>query len=85
MLDWQGDVSGKPTKKAAPKARSSDGLRAHYDFTKGVRGKYAKRFSGGTNLVRLEPDVARVFKTSRAVNRVLRAYIAERKRGASGA
>lgn len=32
----------------------------HYDFSKGVRGKYTKRFAQGTNLVLLEPDVAKV-------------------------
>ena len=42
------------------------------DFSKGVRGKYAKRFAEGTNLVRLEPDVAKAFPTSEAVNKALR-------------
>ena len=78
-------MSGRPTKKTPRKARSSDELRTHYDFSKGVRGKYAKEFARGTNLVLLEPDVARAFKSSRSVNRVLRAYLAERKRGAGGA
>jgi hypothetical protein len=85
VLDLRGVVSGRPTKKTPDKARSSGELRPHYDFSKGVRGKYAKRYARGTNLVLLEPDVARVFKSSRAVNRVLRAYLAERKRGAGGA
>ena len=39
----------------------------------GVRGKYAKRFSKGTNLIVLDPDVAKVFKDSKDVNNVLRA------------
>jgi hypothetical protein len=85
VLEWQGVVSGRPTKKSPRKPRSSDELRPHYDFSKGVRGKYAKRYARGTNLVLLEPDVARAFKSSRAVNRALRAYLAERKRKASGA
>jgi hypothetical protein len=85
VLELRGAVSGKPTKKTPRKARSSDELRPHYDFSKGVRGKYAKEFARGTNLVLLEPDVARAFKSSRSVNRVLRAYLAERKRGAGGA
>ncbi len=29
-------------------------MRDHYDFTKGVRGKYAKRYTEGTNVVLLE-------------------------------
>jgi hypothetical protein len=30
-----------------------------YDFSEGARGKYAKRYAEGTNLVMLAPDVAR--------------------------
>jgi len=53
-----------------------------YDFTRGIRGKYAKRFKAGTNVVVLAPDVARVFRDSRSVNRALRALcrIASRQR-----
>lgn len=43
-----------------------------YDFSKGVRGKYSKRFKSGTNVVVLEPDVAKVFRNSAAVNEMLR-------------
>ena len=45
------------------------------DFTGGVRGKYAARYAKGTNVVLLEPDVAKVFRTSDAVNRALREFI----------
>ncbi len=53
-----------------------------YDFSKGVRGKYAKRFHQGTNIVVLDPDVAERFPNSAAVNRALRslAIIQDRKR-----
>lgn len=48
-------------------------LRAEYDFSKGVRGKYAKRLTNdGSNVVVLEPDVAKAFPTSAAVNEALR-------------
>jgi hypothetical protein len=47
-------------------------MRDHYDFSKGVRGKYAKRFASGTNIVLLEPDVADAFPTAKAVNTALR-------------
>lgn len=47
-------------------------MQDEYDFSNGVRGKYAKRFAEGTNLVRLEPDVAKQFPTSEAVNEALR-------------
>ena len=50
-------------------------MRPEYDFSKGVRGKYAKRYAEGTNVVLLAPDVARVFKNSDAVNSALRGLI----------
>lgn len=47
-------------------------MRKEYDFSKGVRGKYAKKFKEGTNIVLLDPDVAKVFKTQASVNQALR-------------
>jgi hypothetical protein len=47
-------------------------MRKQYYFSKGVRGKYAKRFSEGSNVVLLEPDVARLFPDSKSVNEALR-------------
>ena len=47
-------------------------MRKEYDFSKGTRGKYARKYKEGTNIVLLDPDVAKVFKTSGAVNRALR-------------
>ena len=47
-------------------------MRDEYDFTDGVRGKYRERCAEGTNFVRLEPDVAKQFPTSEAVNEALR-------------
>jgi hypothetical protein len=44
-----------------------------YDFSGGVRGKYAGRFARGSNVVVLDPDVAQVFKDSESVNKALRA------------
>jgi len=46
-----------------------------YDFTKGVRGKYAKRYAAGTNIIVLSPDVAEVFPDSASVNETLRVLI----------
>ena len=53
------------------KKRSSDML-AEYDFSRGTRGKYARRYSKGSNVVMLEPDVAKAFPNAEAVNRSLR-------------
>lgn len=47
-------------------------MRKEYDFSKGVRGKYTARYKAGTNIVLLDPDVAKVFKTPRSVNQALR-------------
>ncbi len=43
-----------------------------YDFSKGKRGKYAAKYARGTNIVRLEPDVAALFPDARSVNKALR-------------
>ena len=48
-------------------------MRGEYDFSKGSRGKYAKRFASGTNIVILSPDVAEAFPDSESVNEALRA------------
>jgi len=46
-----------------------------YDFSKGVRGKYAQRYAEGTNVVVLAPDVAAVFPDSESVNEALRVLV----------
>ena len=55
-------------------------MKPEYDFSKGTRGKYAKRFSKGTNLVVLAPDVAKAFPNSDTVNETLRALTKIAKR-----
>jgi hypothetical protein len=44
-----------------------------YDFSKGVRGKYAERYKEGANIVKRDEDVAALFPDSKAVNDALRA------------
>lgn len=57
-------------------SRSDDrDIRPHYDFSGGVRGKYAGRFAEGTNVIVLAPDLAAAFPDSEAVSRALRAYL----------
>lgn len=57
----------------------SDELRPEYDFRKllkrGVRGKYAEHYRADTNLVLLEPDVAKEFPSEKAANEALRLVI----------
>ena len=54
-------------------AKRTGSVLAEYDFRGGVRGKYAKRYAQGTNVVLLEPDVAKFFPTTEDVNESLRA------------
>ena len=61
--------------KKATKTRRDPDMLNEYDFSKGVRGKYAKRFAKGSNVVVLSPDVAIVFPDSASVNEALRALI----------
>jgi hypothetical protein len=56
------------------KADTND-MRPEYDFSGGVRGKHHKAYREDTNVVLLEPEVARVFRDSAAVNRALRMLI----------
>jgi hypothetical protein len=44
-----------------------------YDFSHGVVGKYAKQYAEGTNIMLLDPDMAKIFPDSEAVNQALRA------------
>lgn len=57
-----------------------DTLRPEYpaDLIKsGERGKYARRYREGTNLILIEADLQRLFPDSEAVNRALRTYAEE--------
>lgn len=60
----------KGTKRAA--AREDSEMRNHYDFRGGVRGKHAAQYASGSNVVRLDDDVAEVFHTPESVNAALR-------------
>jgi hypothetical protein len=71
-------MSDETTKKADD---SDLELRPRYDFSNGVRGKYASRYREGSNVVVLDPDVADKFKTSEAVNEALRQMARDRDAG----
>jgi hypothetical protein len=58
--------------------RQTDEMQPEYDFSSmkgGVRGKYVRRLRSGTNLVLLEPEVAKAFPTDAAVNEALRTIL----------
>ena len=69
----------KASKSSKPVRRGST-MRAEYDFSRGVRGKYAARFAEGTNLVLLDPDVASEFRSAAAVNKALRQVLKSRSK-----
>ena len=50
-------------------------MRAEYDFSQGLRGKYECRYRRGNNVVLLEPEVAEAFPDSKSVNDALRALL----------
>lgn len=54
-------------------SETEDDLLEEYDFSEAEVGKYAERYARGTNLVLLDPDIAKVFPDSASVNRALRA------------
>ena len=73
-------MSEKHTSRKSLKV-SEPQMRSEYDFSGAVRGKYYKRYLEGTNVVVLEPDVAKRFKDSASVSKVLRTFLKTSKRG----
>ncbi len=62
--------------KKPPSKRRTAEMRAEYDFSGGVRGKYVDRYRRGTNVVLLDPELAEAFPDSKSVNDTLRALLA---------
>lgn len=58
--------------KPMRKMQKDPDMLEEYDFSKGVRGKYAKRYAAGTNVIVIEPDVAKYFPDHDSVNQALR-------------
>ena len=54
-------------------SRNPEEMLPEYDFSGGVRGKYAGRFRKDTIMVVLDPDVAAIFPDGKSVNSALRA------------
>ena len=68
-------MRGKATKKAE-KTSGHDDIRAEYNFSGGVRGKYAEQYKQGTNVVIVDPDLTKAFPDSKSVNDALRGLLA---------
>ena len=52
-----------------------DKMLDEYDFSQGVRGKYAKQYKEGINIVKLDKDVRDFFPDTKSVNEALRTLI----------
>ena len=66
------------------KMRNNPDMLEEYNFSGGIRGKYAKRYAEGANVVVIDPDVAEYFPDHESVNEALRslATIIKRQKGA---
>ena len=73
-LEKRDPAKGRIMKKATKAKRESE-LLQEYDFSKGIRGKYARRYAAGTNMVVLAPDLTEYFSDSASVNEALRAIV----------
>ena len=61
----------------------NDELLPEYDKTllkNGVRGKYAEQYAAGTNMIKLDPDLAAAFPNKEAVNEALRSVLKKRNK-----
>lgn len=55
--------------------RNDPDMLEEYDFSRGVRGKYAKSYAEGTNVVVIDPDIAEYFPDHDSVNQSLRGLV----------
>ena len=62
------------------KMRNDPDMLDEYDFRRGVRGKYAKRYAEGTNVMVIDPDIAEYFPDPETVNETLRGLVSIIKR-----
>jgi hypothetical protein len=65
----------KKARTKGARSRDRDTMRSEYDFSNGVRNKYAARLKPGSQIVVLDPDVAAAFGDAKSVNRALRTLL----------
>lgn len=70
----------RSVKSKAVRESEADDVLPEYDFSKARRNPYAARYREGTNVVLLDPDVAKDYPDSQSVNEALRALSASIKR-----
>ena len=54
-------------------------MKDEYDFSKGIRGKYAEQYKEGTNIVLLDPELRKSFPDDESVNKALRELLELKK------
>jgi hypothetical protein len=59
-----------------PSSKPRTEMKTEYDFSSGIRGKYAKQYQQGNNVVLIDPELLEAFPDSKAVNDALRALVA---------
>jgi len=62
------------------KIKNDPDMLEEYDFSGGIRGKYAVRYAQGTNIVAIDPDIIEYFPDNESVNNALRSLAAIIKR-----
>jgi hypothetical protein len=65
----------RSARKAPVRQPDRDTMRAEYDFSKGVRGKYASRYPHGAIVVTIDPDLVAAYPSAAAVNAALRKLV----------
>ena len=63
------------TTKKTPSKRRAPEMRAEYDFSGGVRGKYVDRYRRGVNVVLIDPELSEAFPDAKSVNDALRSLV----------
>ncbi len=58
------------------KENKHDDMLAEYDFSQGIRGKYARQYAEGANIVKIDPDLVDYFPDQKSVNEALRSLVA---------
>lgn len=55
--------------------KQQDEMLEEYDFSNGIRGKYAQSYKEGVNIVKLDSDISKFFPDAKSVNEALRTLI----------
>jgi hypothetical protein len=57
------------------KMQNDPDMLEEYDFSKGIQGKYSQKYSEGTNVIVIDPDIKKYFPDHDSVNQALRSLV----------